>query len=1323
MMRLPRYSIAICLFLGSSFHLSFGETSSEVKQILILYEGSDIPSNYGRGDARELAALLGHFHADYRIKAVDSYVPGEMKKYDVTFFIGFTRHCDPPERFLRDAASAQKQLVWLNTGIDKLSKFLNTDRQLGFHFVSFDTSYHFDAVKTKKWVFTKGDPNLNLTALARGSRAEVLATATSSTRRKEFPYIIRSGNFLYIADSPFAAATETDRYILFADMLHEILSEPHEEIHRALLRIEDVGVFEKPARLRDIADALADRHIPFLVGIIPFYVDKASNITRVSLSEKPELVDAIRYMVSRGATVVLHGVTHQYQGATATDYEFWDESTGKTIRNDSKEYVEKRLKMGLEECWKNNIYPLIWETPHYAASQVDYRAIATFFSTAMEQRLAFDNLEYSQYFPYIIEHDLYGQKILPENLGYIPLDSNRAAEQSAVDDLLKNAKAQLAVRDGFASAFIHPFIDLRYIEEYVDGVLDLGYTFMDAKTEPSIVRLKDRVILTGAQTFQVTLEDQYLRETWLDAGGEIDRRAISQERVNGTITRTVDVPPGEIYLAEPSEVREEKISFFERIRNEARSFVNGIFRKEEGFDEARVAVRWDPGAKGSAMDDQASFASAFRSLNVPVDTLSADTVLDFEAYNLLVVPYPTVENLSDSEYDRITDFVEQGGSLITDGANPLAEEFGIKFAKSSIKIERMRDGLFPEESFTLSNHPEIMSRFEVLPSDEVLCNDERTDAPVVIGRARGKGKILFLGIRFDPVSNGGFSRFPYLMEYVRNYLRLQPVLKRENLEFYFDPGYRRTISAEDLVKRWTASGIRIIHAASWHEYPTWTYDYRRLIDLCHANGILVYAWLEPPQVSQKFWKDHPEWQETNYRGARVQPSWRFPVALTSAECLKAVKAKFRDLLRSYDWDGVNLSELYFEAGNGPEDARLMTPMHISARDAFRRRNGFDPVQLYDSLSLYYWKGNPEAWKLFEDYRVETITHLHEEFLQMITEVRASRPYMDVIVTAMDNLGAPELRRNHGVDISRIMALRARYHFTLQVEDPQTAWSGDPRRYLALARRYQALSGKDSPVMVDLNIGPFRDEKLPAPNFPTLIQTGIESYHLVQSSALGSDRFTIYSESSIRPQDLHMIAYAASSPATLERREGGWKLNSPFPVTLELPKQYSYLTLDSGERLDPVDGSFFLPAGEHLIDAGTQGAGPFEAPSLKGRLLSITGDLESITSSSRSVTFTYRSATRCLASFSHRPYTIFIDGKETPPDARRGSRRFSVILPYGTHTVIAVLETTVSYGVDITSLWSSWLIVIFGFFSGAALVTFYVTIRVSRRSRARSRSDA
>jgi len=935
----------------------------------------------------------------------------------------------------------------------------------------------------------------------------------------------------------------------------------------------------------------------------------------------------------------------------------------------------------------------------------------------MEQRQVIDNLDYGQYFPYIIEHDLYGQRLLPENLGYIPQDEDAQVEENAVQQLLRGAEAQLAVRDGFASAFIHPFVGLEYMEQFVDGVLALGYTYMDVKREPHVVHLPDHIVLTGDTSYAITLEDQYLRETWLNAKGQVDRWEIAQERTRGTINRTVSVPPGELYVAEPSEYRETKLTLLEKIQSQAKSVIEAMFPRNESFDEARVAILWDVKAAGGALNDQLSFVSAFHSLNIPVDSLTDDSISVLDAYNLIIIPYHTVERLSNHDYDKIVEFAEEGGHVITDGKNGVAEEFGVKFAASSIKIERMRDRLYPEDALVLPA-PEIMTRFEVEAQDEVFCVDERTEAAVVISRNYGNGGFLFLGIRFDPSTSGGYSRFPYLLEYVERFARLRPVLRRENLEVYFDPGYRRNVSEEDLVKRWVADGIRTIHVAGWHQYPTWTYAYEHLIDLCHANGISVYAWLEPPHVSQKFWKDHPEWREVNYKGEQVPPQWRYIMALTSPECLRTVKATYKEFLRGYDWDGVNLAELYFESGNGLRTPNLLTPMHPSSRDEFSRKSGFDQIFLLDSLSEFYWKNNHLAWKKFEDYRVETLVRLHEEFLKMIEEVRAEQPHLRVIVTAMDNLGTPELRQNFGVDVQRIIELQKKYSFALQIEDPQSQWSKDPRRYSAMGKRYASLVQRGQEVMVDLNILQFRSEHTPT-SFPTLVQTGIESYHLVHSAALGADRYTIYSESSVRPQDLRLMSYAASARAFIGHIPGGWHIVAPTAVVLDLPKEYASLQFEGGDQITSDRGLFYIPPGDHRIIAQRQSAGPFLASPRTGALLSFTGELLSMENQGRTVTFSYRSAGRCFASFTHAPVSMIVDKHDSQVQVLKGHRRFSVELPPGEHTITAVLESTVSYGVDLTSFWSSWLIVGFGVVSGAALFGLYLTVRIMRPQEART----
>src|SRR6185369_3265619 len=129
-----------------------------------------------------------------------------------------------------------------------------------------------------------------------------------------------------------------------------------------------------PALVRRVVDVLASEGVPFQLGLVPIYRDPSSS-GEVQLSDRPELVAAVEYAVRKGGAIVLHGVTHQYNGTTPDDFEFWDADRNVKRPDDSVELVRNKLENGLDECFRNDLYPLAWETPHYAASLLDYQEI------------------------------------------------------------------------------------------------------------------------------------------------------------------------------------------------------------------------------------------------------------------------------------------------------------------------------------------------------------------------------------------------------------------------------------------------------------------------------------------------------------------------------------------------------------------------------------------------------------------------------------------------------------------------------------------------------------------------------------------------------------------------------------------------------------------------------------------------------------------------------------------------------------------------------------------------------------------------------------
>ena len=1307
------YAVTVLLLCAWSAAWSSLLGNDEAANVLIVVEGGTSLKNQAISRGREMANLLGHFNATYRVLGVNEYVPHTFSRYTLVVFIGYSPRYQPPSRFMDDVVSSTVPVIWMDTGFKEFSARPDVRKNFGFAVTHIDSLSTFDVVRAGEKTFTKGEPNINMVEILDRKKVTVIATASSSTKRWEVPYMVRSGMLTYIADCPFASATETDRYLFFADMLHDILGQQHEESHTALIRIEDVNPLEDPAKLRNIADILSSRNIPFLVGVIPFYVDPTEGI-RISLSDKPELVDALRYMTQNGGTLVMHGVTHQYRGVTAVDYEFWDENTGKPVKEETVEGIERKLDMGIQEFMKNGLYPLVWETPHYAGSLKLYETIGKYFNTAMEQRLVIEDIDDGQFFPYMIQRDIYGQRIIPENLGYVPLDPDPRVGEQAVREIIAGAKANLIVRDGFASCFFHAFVDPALLKEIVEGVEALGYTYMDVRDLSLQTRMKDRIMLTGKQDFTLNLDDQYLQETTFDRNGEVLTEETSDKRIKGPVSRSVDLDAGQIYKAEAVEFHEKPPSVAAQFVNGARKFMDRVFGQEQSWQEAKAAILWNHFAEGAAENDQASFASVLRSVNILVDTIFAGQSVQLGGYNLLIIPYTFVDSLRDADYDAIVKFVQGGGHVITDMPTEIAKELGITSSTTRLKVTQVRDRYFPEERITW-RFPELATKFDAEGIEGVFCTDAATEAPLVIGKSVGKGSLLYISTRFDPYSKEGYSLYPYLLEYINRYFRLGPVVRRDNLEVYFEPGSRaRTMSVEALVKQWVRLGVRVLHVSGWHQYAKYTYDYKRLISLAHANGIIVYAWLEPPQVSVKFYTEHPEWREKNFKGEDLlHASWRYPVALTDPACVQAMTEEYRTLLSQFDFDGVNIAELHFDAGRGFQDPLLFAPMHPSAQKEFRKRYGFELPAVLDSTSSFYWKVNPDARRMVTEYRVRTLEGVYKTILEMLSGVAAGRPGFQIIVTAMDGYGTPSLRENLGVDMPSILALQRTYGFQLQVEDPEPLWSTDPLRYLDIGKRYKELLSDPGKLMLDLNIGQFRKPDKITP-FPTLTQTGTESFDLVRAASLGAPRLTIYSESSVNPQDIKMFPYALASEVQYRRNAAGYGVSSPYSFSLKLPLETKEIQID-GVPLSPSrDNVFLIPAGVHEVSFGQNQGGAFSTHDLEARILSLTGNLLSVAYGTRTVLFTYASDVRTLVALNREPTAVALDGQAYEFAAMKGNDCYTLSLPPGAHTVSVVTGDLFSYGINMTSFWSSNAIAIFGVIAVLMLAAMYLILKIVKR---------
>ena len=526
---------------------------------LVLYDSQGEWGWLGDLYSQQLANLLGHFPLDVVILPVESYTPGELDQYAVTFYLGSVYGNPLPPGFLDDVLNSVTPVCWFKYNIWQLAwdewgwhnpAFVD---QYGFRFLKLD-AVDWDTVLYRDLFFTKdvADAELGLVQVADPDLAEAAAWALRPPyegAEAYTPYVIRGGNLWYVADIPFTYATASDRYLPFCDLLHDIVGIDHSERHPALIRIEDVSADNVPAELMGVADLLYNRGIPFQVGVTSCYRDPLSEDTSVnpgidfSLAHMPEVLEAIRYMASRGGTIVAHGYTHQYDsttnpetGRTSDDYEFYRvtlDGTGQQvyegpIPGDSVLWAQSRMTAAFRELRSLGLQPAAWEVPHYAATATDFAAFADLGGLMYHRTLYFaegasgsvasaalpertgdrrprpvstswprvprgrnpfrgEVVEVAaagapiyilgQFFPYVIQRDVYGQKLAPENLHYLePLGVGDDRIMPA--DLIAWAELNLGIRDGWASCYFHSDVDLKYLAQLVDGIVALGYEYV-----------------------------------------------------------------------------------------------------------------------------------------------------------------------------------------------------------------------------------------------------------------------------------------------------------------------------------------------------------------------------------------------------------------------------------------------------------------------------------------------------------------------------------------------------------------------------------------------------------------------------------------------------------------------------------------------------------------------------------------------------------------------------------------------------------------------------------------------------------------------------
>jgi len=617
-------------------------------------------------------------------------------------------------------------------------------------------------------------------------------------------------------------------------------------------------------------------------------------------------------------------------------------------------------------------------------------------------------------------------------------------------------------------------------------------------------------------------------------------------------------------------------------------------------------------ASSAQSNDQQSLASMLGVYGLTVETVD-DLAAAFAAHtvgDILVVPSYLARSLDAATVQKVVSYLEAGGSVLCFGRSPLSEALGIGYAGAPLTVTDFVDYLNPGLPLVWTGG-ENVEPFVVQAADSVLAVDKGTLTPIMVARSRGKGRLLYVGTDYyDRFSVYGTKGHPYLLYHLVDAFRLNPRVSAASIDAYFDPGNYdlSQVYIEDIVRSWAERGISTVYAAAWHYWineqtgQEWTFGYQHFIEVCHLWGIKVYPWFAIPHVSQKFWFTRPECREQTASTGETYLSWRLNVNLQNQSCLASALQFVDDVISAYDWDGVNLAEIYYDF----DDIAHFTPMNADLRSNYAALSGFDPAAFFDPASPHYYLADPTAWSAFLSYRTGIVTGLHKSFLDRIYG-NPKAGNLDVMLTAVDSLNQnyPDLQfppgyagsLDLGVDLPAILDGLGSRNFQLQVEDAWPFWSSNPFRYrdfkASYLSRFDRFRQDESALMFDVNVVANAHNlgggSLPLFNFPALIQTGQEFSLLLKNLFSDSSRLALFSEHSVERVDMERLRWALAGD-TVFSQSGADSASFTARRTTKLeanPAFYSVL-LDgkTWPAWSSVDGSVLLPVGSHQISFRT-----------------------------------------------------------------------------------------------------------------------------------------
>ncbi|EJQ75555.1 hypothetical protein IG7_00129 [Bacillus cereus HuA2-4] len=487
------------------------QTSSKSK-VLVLYSTED---NKITNNVQILNTQLGHFTKGITVKSLKEIKEStESSSYTHIVYIGEKKEdfSIAAKQFLENFSGP---VLVLGQNVEQLSN--------RFSFITLKN----DDIRVKKIEYPahKLKNTLEEERLVRSLDANGTVLANALNSSGTHPLIVQQGTSYYVATPNLF--DWMSHYV--GEMLFSYFGQkPETNKTSAYLRLEDVHPAVDVKQLKEIAELLKEKKLPYMITVIPVYKDPDTGKT-VHLKDNSELIDVLHFMQDNGGSIVMHGYTHQfYDSETGEGFEFWDVKTDQPIRQPNHEksktkkdfqstedynkyvkngkafeekYIKDHIEKGITELVEAKLYPVAFEAPHYTMSQKGYEILSQYFSTYVGQIQLNDTTWKSMHSPAYISTPsfLHGMKLIPETVGFI-----EEGKPQAIVKMKERALSITKLSDGIIGAFYHPYLGVEPLKEVLKELESIpNIEWIDLQKDMNEVKMKDIHITTNKEGIHV----------------------------------------------------------------------------------------------------------------------------------------------------------------------------------------------------------------------------------------------------------------------------------------------------------------------------------------------------------------------------------------------------------------------------------------------------------------------------------------------------------------------------------------------------------------------------------------------------------------------------------------------------------------------------------------------------------------------------------------------------------------------------------------------------------------------------------------------------